>query len=198
MKPYTIYTPETAPSETVETLQALTRKIGFLPNVFAVMGGTPAVLAGFVALNQNFENTTLSATEREIVQIAASVENDGAYCVAGHTSFARKQAIADSIISAARSRNSTIMEDPKLAALHKFTRSVTVKRGKLDAGELEQFFTAGYSPSQAMEVVLGVCVKMFSNLTDNIFDFPLDAEFSEYVWDPESATGSPEAVADAA
>ena len=97
MKPYTIYTPETAPSETVETLQALTRKIGFLPNVFAVMGGTPAVLAGFVALNQNFENTTLSATEREIVQIAASVENDGAYCVAGHTSFARKQAIADSI-----------------------------------------------------------------------------------------------------
>lgn len=190
MKQYKIFTPETASSENTETLLALTDKIGFLPNVFAVMGGTPAALGGFVALNQSFGSTTLSATEREIVQIAASVENDGAYCVAGHTSFAKKQEVAEEIIKAVRTRN--IIDDPKLAALHEFTRLVTIKRGKLDAGELEQFIAAGYSESQVMEVILGVCVKMFSNLTDNVLKFPLDEEFSEYVWDPKSAVGFPE------
>ncbi len=190
MKHYTLHTPKTAPSKTAETLQALTEKIGFLPNVFAVMGGTPAALAGFVSLNQNFGSTTLSATEREIVQIAASVENDGAYCVAGHTSFAIKQGVDDEIIRAVRTRD--ILDNSKFVALHKFTRLVTIKRGKLDEGEFQQFISAGYNASQAMEVILGVCVKMFSNLTDNVFKFPLDEEFSDYVWDPKSAVGFPE------
>lgn len=196
MKHYTLYTPETAPPETAETLHALTEKIGFLPNVFAVMGATPAALNGFVALNQNFGATTLSTTEREIVQIAASVENGGAYCVAGHTSFAKKQDVAESGISSARYRGR--MSDPKLAALHRFTRSVTHKRGKLDAGELDQFIQAGYSRSQAMEVILGVCVKMFSNLTDNVFGIPLDDEFSDYVWSPKDAVDYPQSRQNAA
>lgn len=196
MKHYTIYTPETAQSETVEMLQAVTDKIGFLPNVFAVMVGTPEVMAAFVALNQNFGSTTLSSTEREIVQIAASVENEGAYCVAGHTSLAKKQEVDEEIIRVVRTRE--IINDPKLAALHKFTRSVTAKRGKLDAGELDKFISAGYSASQAMEVILGVCVKMFSNLMDNVFNFPLDVEFSDYAWDPKNAIGFPEFVQSAA
>ncbi len=196
MKNYNIFTPETAPSETKETLQALTEKIGFLPNVFAVMGETPGALNGFVALNQSFGSTTLSATEREIVQIAASVENRGAYCVAGHTSFAKKQGVSDEIVKSARTRNSIC--NPKLAALQKFTQSVTIKRGNLDAGELEEFIAAGYIQSQAIEVTLGICVKMFSNLMDNIFKFPLDDEFAEYVWDPKSIAGSPEFASKAA
>ncbi len=190
MKHYAIYTPENAPTETSETLQTLTEKIGFLPNVFAVMGGTPSVLAGFVALNQSFGSTSLSTTEREIVQIAASVENGGAYCVAGHTSFAKKQDVAPEIIQAVRTRN--LLDDPKLSALHKFTRLITIKRGKLDEAEFEQFISAGYSAAQAMEVILGVCVKMFSNITDNVFKFPLDKEFTEFAWDSESATSSQE------
>jgi len=190
MKHFTIYDPKTAPSETTDTLRALTDKIGFLPNVFAVMGGTPEVLDGFVALNQNFGSTTLSATEREIIQIAASVENDGAYCVAGHSSFATKQGIDDEIIKAVRTRD--ILVNPKLAALHKFTRLVTVKRGKLDEEEFKEFISAGYNADQAMEVVLGICVKMFSNLTDNLLNFPLDEEFSDYAWDPKSAASPSE------
>ena len=118
MKHFPIYTPETATTPAGETLAALKQKLGFAPNVFAVMGGNPPVLAGFLSLNQNFAETSLSATEREIVQIAVSVENNGAYCVAGHTSFARKQNVADDIVKAVRSRGT--IDDPKLAALHNF------------------------------------------------------------------------------
>jgi hypothetical protein len=33
-----------------------------------------------------------------------------------------------------------------------------------------------------MEVILGICVKTFSNLANNIIGIPLDEEFSKYVW----------------
>ena len=193
MKHFEIYTPETAPSPAAETLQALKEKLGFAPNVFAVMGGTPGGLSAFVSLNQNFGETSLSATEREIVQIAVSVENGGAYCVAGHTSFARKQGVADEIVEAVRTRGR--IADPTLAALHTFVRRVTVKRGNLAEGELEAFLAAGYSDAQVQEVILGICVKMFSNLADNLLGFPLDDAFVPYRWDPSEA--QPRADADA-
>jgi uncharacterized peroxidase-related enzyme len=190
MKHYEIFTSVTAPEETSETLEALEEKIGFVPNVFSVMAGTPAVLDSFVSLNQNFGATSLDATEREIIQIAVSVENNGTYCVAGHTSFAKKQKVEDSIIKAVRTRG--LINDPKLAALHKFARQVAINRGNLGDGELAQFMGAGYSPAQVLEVILGVCVKMFSNLSDNVLGFPLDKEFEDYAWDPKSAVGIPE------
>mgnify|MGYP003991907275 CR=1 FL=1 len=196
MKHGKIFTPETAPSESAGTLRALSEKLGFAPNVFAVMGGTPSVLGGFVTLNQNFGKTSLSATEREIVQIAASVENLGKYCVAGHTSFAKKQEVPDYIVKAVRTRG--VIPDPKLAALHKFTRLVVTNRGNLYKGELEEFLDAGYTESQVLEVILGVCVKMFSNLTDNVLGLPLDDAFVEYAWDPKSADGFPEFEKEAA
>jgi alkyl hydroperoxide reductase subunit AhpC len=33
-----------------------------------------------------------------------------------------------------------------------------------------------------MEVVLGICVKTFSNLVNNIIGIPLDDEFSKHAW----------------
>jgi len=188
MKHYDIFTPETAPQATAQTLQALKNKIGFVPNVFSVMGGSEAVLGGFVALNQSFGQTTLNVTEREVVQIAASVVNRGAYCVAGHTSFARKQEVSDDIVAAVRSGGT--ISDPKLAALQQFSRRIALTRGHLDDGEVEQFLAAGYTPTQVQEVILGVCVKMFSNITDNVMGFPLDEQFSDYAWDPDSVDGS--------
>ena len=129
-------------------LHALTEKIGFLPNVFSVMGGTPEVLSAFVAMNQNFGQSSLTAVEREIVQIAVSVENRGTYCVAGHTSFAKKQSVDDEIVVAVRARG--ILSDPKLAALHEFSRRVAIKRGNLKDGDVERFVAAGYSKEQVL------------------------------------------------
>jgi uncharacterized peroxidase-related enzyme len=196
MKPYHIFTPENAPTETAETLRAINDRIGFVPNVFAVMGATPAALNGFAALNRSFGETSLSLTEREIVQLAASVENVGAYCVAGHTSFAKKQGVAKKIVEAVRTRG--VIDDPKLAALHNFTRLIVIHRGNLPEGELEQFLDAGYSNTQLLEVILGICVKMFSNLSDNVLGFPLDEQFLAHAWDPLTYQGSSEREPEAA
>ncbi|MEE8350578.1 MAG: carboxymuconolactone decarboxylase family protein [Rhodospirillales bacterium] len=185
MKHFEVYTPENAPTPSDAMLKGLQDKLGFVPNVFAVMGGTPPVLSSFVALNEKYAQTSLSTTEREIVEIAVSVENGCAYCVAGHTAFAKMQNVPDDVITAVRSRG--IIDNPKLAALHDFVRVVVTKRGHIETEEMDRFLAAGYSPAQVQEVILGVCVKTFSNLTSVMLDIPLDAAFTDFVWDPAEA-----------
>jgi len=179
---FKIYTPENAPAPANDILGNLKKMIGFVPNVFAIMGGTHSALKSFVELTTQFGETSLTATEREIVHIAASVENECAYCVAGHTAFAKMQKVPNEVIDAVRNRG--VIADPKLAALHDFVRAVVVKRGHLDTLEKERFLAAGYSKNQMQEVILGICEKMFSNLTSIVLDLPLDDAFREYEWTP--------------
>jgi uncharacterized peroxidase-related enzyme len=180
-----IYTPEDAPPPSDEMLAGVKASLGFVPNVFAVMAGTPPVLNAFVELNTRFAETSLSATEREIVQIAVSVENGCAYCVAGHTAFAKMQKVPDDIIAALRERGA--IADPKLRALHDFARAVATRKGRVAPAELERFLSAGYSQAQLQEVILGVCVKTFSNLTSLLLDIPLDDAFAAHAWHPTHA-----------
>lgn len=185
MTRYTIHTPETATGAAKDMLAGLGRMIGFAPNVFAVMGANPPVLAGFVEVTKRFGQTSLSATEREIVHIAASVENGCAYCVAGHTAFAKMQNVPADVIEAVRERG--IIADLKLAALHDFVRTVVINRGHVSPAELDRFLAAGYTRGQVLEVILGICEKIFSNFTSVMLDIPLDDAFTPHAWVPKTA-----------
>lgn len=185
MKPFEIYTPENAPAPADEMLRGLEDMLGFVPNVFAVMAGTPAVLRAFVELNQSFSETSFTAVEREIVQMAASVENASGYCVAGHTAFAISQDVPEDAIAAVRGGRP--IADPRLEALHAFARAVVVKRGQLDPAEMDRFLSAGYSPAQMQEVILGLCLKTFSNLTSKLLGLALDEPFVPHAWNPANA-----------
>jgi len=185
MKLFEIYTPDNAPSPSDNMLGGVKKMLGFVPNVFAVMGGTPPVLGAFATMKQKFSETSLSAIEREIINIATSVENVCVYCVAGHTSFAKSQKVPDDVIAAVRTRGT--INDPKLAALHDFVRAVVIGKGHIEQSDMDRFLSAGYAPSHVQEVILGVCTKTFSNLTSNLLGIPLDAVFEPHAWHPSDA-----------
>lgn len=186
MERFKIHTPETAPAPADATLRALHDMLGFVPNVFAVMAETPAVLSAFVTLNQKFAETSLTATEREVLQMAVSSENNGGYCVAGHTAFAVAQNVPENAITAVRGKQA--LADAKLDALASFARAMVAKKGRISAAELEGFLAAGYEIDQAHEVILGICVKTFSNLTSSLLGIPLDDPFRPYAWQPSKAS----------
>jgi hypothetical protein len=52
----------------------------------------------------------------------------------------------------------------------------------LSETELERFLDAGYTQRQLLEVILGICVKVMSNLTNNAVGIPLDETFAPYAW----------------
>ena len=188
MKKFEIYTPATAPAPADGLLAGLQDMLGFVPNVFAVMAVTPPVLSAFMALNQEFSKTSLTPEEREVIQLAVSTQNGCGYCVAGHTAFAKSQGIADEAIAA--TRGCGLIANPKLQALLTFTRSVTANTGQVDADDIRQFLAAGYTTQQMQEVILGICVKTFSNLTSKLLGIPLDDAFVPFVWDPSLAPAS--------
>lgn len=181
MTHYTIYDQNTAiaPADTIFT--GLEQMIGFVPNVFAVMGGTPNVLLAFTEMNQQFMQSGFNPIEREVIQLAVSVQNSCTYCVAGHTAFAHQAKMQASEISALREGRR--MADPKLEALRKFAETLANQKGKNCDNALKTFLDAGFGTEQIQDVVLGVSVKIVSNTIGNLFDIPLDPAFASYRWE---------------
>lgn len=186
MNKFKIHTPETANAQVGQVLNSVENMVGFIPNVFAVIGESLPALQAFVSLNEQFSQTALNPTEREIVQTAVSVENQCTYCVAGHTAFAEMQDVRAEIIESVR--NNEKINDAKLETLNQFTRqlvrSLGQGQGMIPSSVLDEFLEAGYTPAHVLEVVTGICVKIFSNLANNIIGIPLDDQFSPYAWQP--------------
>lgn len=182
MQHFKIYSTEDAPSPADAQLKAVKEMLGFVPNVFAIIAESLPALRAFVELNNLFAESEFDATEREIIQTAASVENACAYCVAGHTGFAEMQKVPGEIIHAVR--NNLPIADSKLEALNQFTRLLVRNRGNVSDKEVQQFLNAGYNRAHLLEVILGICVKTFSNLANNVIGIPLDDEFADHAWQP--------------
>lgn len=180
MHPFKIHSTTDAPPPSDDLLNAVDDMIGFVPNVFAVIAESPPALKAFIELNQQFAHSDFNATSREIIQTAASVENQCAYCVAGHTAFAGMLDVPGEVIDAVR--DDRPITDRKLEALNLFTRSLVRSRGMVPEKEVRQFLAAGYTPAQVLDVILGICVKTFSNLTNNVIGIPLDEEFAVHAW----------------
>lgn len=177
---YPVHTIESAPEGAKETLAAAKKGYGFVPNLLAVMAEAPALVKGYTALSRIFDETSFSAAERQIVLLTTSIENGCDYCVAAHSVIAGMQKVPDEVVQAIR--NGTQIDDAKLEALRSFTSAVVTKRGWPTDGDATAFHAAGYSPRQALEVVLGVGLKTLSNYMNHIAETPLDQAFAKAEW----------------
>jgi len=176
-----VHTIETAPEGARDELEKARDRYGFVPNLLGVMAEATALLRGYLGLMRQFEESSLTPTERQVVLLATSHENGCAYCVAAHSVIAEMRKVPADVISAIR--DGVPIADPGLEALRCFTRAVVVGRGHPDAAALERFIAAGHDRAKVLEVVLGVGVKTLSNYTNHIAETPLDAAFAPAKWD---------------
>lgn len=177
---FVLHDETTAPAAARDALAATRASFGMLPNLERVMAGAPALLASYSAAWELFDQTSLSPVERQVVYQTANFANDCTYCVPWHTLLSEKAGMAPEVIAALRAGSA--LPDARLDALHRFARRLIDTRGKLDDGETQAFFAAGYEPQQAMEVVLGLAIKLMSNFTNSIAGTPLDAVVQGRAW----------------
>jgi uncharacterized peroxidase-related enzyme len=177
---YPVHTVDTAPAAARETLAGAKKSYGFVPNLLAVMAEAPALLKAYRTLSELFDQTSFNPSERQVVLLTASYENDCSYCVAAHSAVAGMQKVPADVIQAIRAGNP--VPDPKLQALRRFTSVVVNTRGWPTETDLAAFQGAGYSRAQVLEVVLGVGMKTLSNYASHIADIPLDQAFAPAAW----------------
>lgn len=190
MQTFTIHTVQSAAASAASILQDTQNTLGFVPNLFGVLAESTPALQAFAALNTLFAESTFSAAERELIQLTVSTQNRCGYCVAGHTAFAAMQGVDEALVQA--SRNGTPVADRRLETLRRFTQSLVQQRGGVSETEIGWFLDAGYTRRQLLELILGVCVKTFSNLANNAIGIPLDDAFQPHEWQPTATISRPQ------
>lgn len=180
MSTFTIHTIETAPDASKELLNAAKTSYGFVPNLFAGMAESPALLEAYLALSAIFNKTALSETERQVIMMTANRFNGCDYCMAAHSAISHMSGVAPDVIESLRLGRA--IADPKLEALRVFTLRVLESRGWPDEQDLARLTAAGYTRQTVLEVVLGLGMKLLSNFTNHIVGTPLDSVFEAQKW----------------
>lgn len=178
---FQVHTPETAPGEARETLRAIKERYGFIPNLAGIFAASPGAFKGLLSALQAYDDDalTLLPIERQVVQIAVSVENRCDYCTAAHSMLASKLGLSKKQIG--RLQLQEELDDPSLEALRVISTELTRNRGWVDEVMLDQFLAAGFTPDQVLEVLQGVALKTLTNYANHVAKPEVNAEFSEFL-----------------
>jgi alkylhydroperoxidase family enzyme len=180
MTTFQIHTLETAPEQSKPGLQGLQKNFGFIPNAAATMAGSPALLNAFIGSFGSFHGGSFNESEKQVVLLTNAVTLKCAWTTAFHSTLALKNGISDADVAAVRAGN--LPKDPKLAALSRLAKALIEKKGLGVEPEIAAFVAAGYSQTQALEVVAGIAISTMAGLTANIASTPVEEMFKAQLW----------------
>lgn len=170
-----------ARAEVSETNQAifdnLQKGLGFVPNLYAYFAKNNTALQDYLALQNR--KSTLSAKEREVINLITSQINHCRYCQSAHTAIGKMNGFTDEQIIEIRKGSASF--NPKLDALVKFTASVVENRGHAAEDAVEAFFEAGYNEANMIDVVIVVGDKIISNYIHNLTGFAIDFPLADEI-----------------
>lgn len=173
---------DTAEARAKAVLDQALAQVGFIPNMYAYMVNSPALLDTYLHGYGLFrQDSGFTPAEQEVVFLAISRENGCHYCVAAHSMLAdAKSKVPPAVTEAIR--DGTPVPDAKLAALSAFTRAMVASRGLPRREQVEAFLTAGYSEPHILGIILAIAVKTLSNYSNHLFRTPVDAMFASHAW----------------
>ncbi len=176
---FTLYTIDNSPAASKALLESAQSDYGMVPNLYAVLAEAPAALEAYIKLHQLVRQTSLSATEQHIVWMTINTENECHYCIPAHIMLATMDKVDNEIITAIK--NKTEISDERLEMLRNFTTSMVQNRGNVTERELDEFYSAGYSKQNVLEIILVLSHKVLSNYTNHISHTPVDDPFKPYI-----------------
>lgn len=173
-----IHTPasvETSPEASRASLNAVGKALGVVPNLFRVVGNSPAALKGYLGIGAALSGAKLDAATQERIALAVAELNGCSYCLSAHTYLGRTVAgLDDAEITANRNGASN---DIKADAAVKFAAQLVQARGHVTDAQVAAVKAAGYDDAQLVEIVLAVALNTFTNYVNEAaktaIDFPV-------------------------
>ncbi len=159
-----------------------------LPNMYRAMAHAPALLDTYLIGDQRFRRESgFTPQEQDVVFLIISAENGCEYCVAAHSHIADTSGhVPTSVTDAIRSGEP--IGDTRLETLSVFTQHMLHTRGRPSREATEAFLAAGYTEQHILYLVLALAVKMMSNYTNHMFDYPVDDVFLAREWSADQRT----------
>lgn len=182
---FQVHTYETAPEVSRATMEAVTKKYGFLPNLFGVLAESPTAIQAYAAINKALEQSVLSQVEQQVVALTVSATNKCGYCMGAHSAVAQMVRMPENILAELREQQP--LSDLKLNALHKLVLSIMEHQGWVPEQDLTQFMAAGYTRRHFLDVITMLALKTLSNYVNHVAQTTLDPQFASHAW---SAAGA--------
>jgi AhpD family alkylhydroperoxidase len=179
------HTIESAPPAARRSMEAVVKKLGYLPVGVARLAASPQLLDGFLRANGLFETATLDPLAREVLIMTMATRNGCHVCVAMHSG--RLTSLGADLGLIAALRESRPVEDGRLEAMRRFTLEVLATSGAVSAEAMRDFLDHGYTRQNALEVVLGIGVYTMSTLANRMTDAPLDEALQPFAWTEHAA-----------
>ncbi|WP_062053094.1 carboxymuconolactone decarboxylase family protein [Aquimarina longa] len=148
----------------------LNKALGFVPNLYATYAHSETALENY--LNLSNAKTSLSAKEKEVVNLAVSEVNGCIYCLSAHTAIGKMNGFTEDQILELRAGQAPF--DSKLNALANLAKNITENRGKADQEVTENFFNAGYTKGNLIDTIVLVGDKTISNYVHSTTKVPVD------------------------
>lgn len=180
MTTFTLHDLNSAPKAAKPLLGNSLKAFGMIPGLHAVMAESPELLEGYQVLHGLFASCSLSADEKTVVWQTINVEHACHYCVPAHTGIAKSMKVSDQVTNALR--DETALPNAKLEALRDFTLVMLRQRGECEEKQMQDFYAAGYTQQNVLEVILGLSQKVMSNYTNHVAQTPVDDAFKSFAW----------------
>ena len=166
-----IPTREDAPAKSQPMLDAVEKQLGVVPNLFRLVGTSPAALEGYLGLNAAL-GRTLDAKTRERIALAIAQANGCDYCLSAHSYLGLNLAkIDEPEIALNRAGHSG---DARADAAIVFALKVLAARGKVSDADIAAVRLAGFTEAHVIEIVATVALNVLTNYINNVAETDID------------------------
>jgi uncharacterized peroxidase-related enzyme len=171
----TIPSRDHAPAASKPLLDAVEKQPGLIPNLFRLVGLSPAALEGYVSLNGALSKT-LDVKTRERIAVAIAQANGCDYCLSAHTYPGFNVAKLVRVRCGAIAKAIQVMQRPMRRAVV-FAQRIAETRGRVSDAELTAVKSAGYTDARVLGIVANVAINVLTNFINNVaqteIDFPV-------------------------
>ncbi len=160
-----------APEGSKPLLEGIQKKVGRVPNFYALMANSPGVLKGYMDLSADLASTGLPAKLRELIAVYVASWNECEYCRSAHTAAAKKfHYTEEELIRMLRGD----LDDPKFAAAIRFVRRLLETHGGVSDADIASVRAAGYDDAGIAELIATAAAQFYSNFLNRAMDTEVD------------------------
>ena len=175
MNRLTIPSLEQSPAASQPLLDAVNKQLGVVPNLFRLVGNSPAALEGYLGLGKALGKGSIGAATGERIALAIAEVNQCGYCLSAHTYLGKNLVkLDDAEIAANRAGGSG---NARADAAVRFAVQVARARGHVADAEVQAVKAAGFSEAEIIEIVLHVALNTWTNYINEVarttIDFPV-------------------------